>query len=713
MSIKYSLALLALTNILYAQNDIFSMDLEDLTQIETSNRTITLTNTDIKQIPSSFVIITQKDIQESGARNLDELLEIYVPDIAYMYKVQGNQLGIGGIISDRNNKILLTLNGKNLNVKASDGGAVTERWFSMLGDIKKITVISGPGSSIYGPGAIAGVINIETFNAKTFEGFESNYKSGYFENFTSLDMKYATHLSNGTGVFFYAGVDDYNGANESNEAVNKVAFNYQPKVSYLPQLIYSNQPLSFSTTNINASYHNEIRKKFHFQMNYNNLEFWSRYTQSGMAIPTSQNLYINTNPKYLQNTGAANKQWSNALSYKQHINNKFLLEYDLSYIRSEIFITNSTYPKNRGNRHWVEDNKNLHILGLYTPTEDSSYALGAQYTHNSFGNSESVINGIFREGTHWHSTLYSLFGEIQYDLTPSLKTFLDLRMDKHTYSNALYSPRVAFIYSVNSDNILKLNYSHSVRVADDADLYYNNKYNHIKTDVEYINRVELLYTNYSDKLTFNTKAAYNKHHVVSYNDASVPGRTEYIGEVKFYTLEASIQYKEGNYSFDISHNYTKQISFTPNNPTPIRQNVSASIYGYGNNLANWNNNITKLRLNYKYNTKLEFINSLRVFWGIPGAMDMANYNNSKFTSAGNAYYRLPVYTNGTRAFKESIYFNSAIEYQFNKNTKIALNGYNLLGFFNKDVNKRNYFKQSSHYIDEAPSIAVSINYKLH
>jgi len=696
---------------LYSQSDILTMDLEDLSQVETLDSSTTLTSTERKNIPLSVTIITQKDIQESGARNLDELLEIYVSDVAYMYKVQGNQLGIGGIISDRNNKILLTLNGRNLNIKASDGGAVTERWFSMLGDIKKVTVISGPGSTIYGPGAIAGIINIETYDANSFEGFESNIKSGYVEEFSMLDLKYGTKLDNGVGVFVYAGMDNYQGQG-SDEASNKVAFDFTPTVSYLPQVLVANEPVPFSTVNINGSYHDEIRKKFHIQLNYENFIFWSRYTKSGMAIPTSQNLYTNTNPQYLQDTGSSNEQWSNSLSYKQMIDYNFDVVYNLSYVQSKVALTNSTYPTNTGNKKWTEDNFDLRILSTYIPNQRTKCALGAEYTYNRFGDSSSNIITALPIGTKWHSSMYSIFGELQTKPTENSTVFLDLRIDKHTYSTMMFSPRVAFSYSMDESSSLKFNYSHSVRVPDDADAYYNYTYNDTLSDVEDIDHFELLYTYYKNNTKLDLKSSYNQQSVVAYNDAVVPGVTEYIGDVDFYTLEAIFQYSQNNYSFYFSHNYTKQLNFTLNDPATTRQNVSASEYGYGNDLANWNNHITKLRFNYSYNQNLKFINSLQIFWGIPGAVDMADYNMDTLSSSGAAYYRLPIYTDGTRAFGESAYFNTSVEYKLSKSTKLSLHGYNLLGYLDEDLNKRNYFKQTSHYIDVAPSFALFLNYKI-
>jgi len=707
MNIKiHSFILLSFMSSLYAKESIISMNLEELAEVEVVDKSITLTETSVKDVPSSITIITQKDIQESGARNLDELLEIYVPDVAYMYKVQGYQLGIGGIINDRNNKILLTLNGRVLNVKASDGGATSERAFSMLGDIKKITVISGPGSSIYGPGAIAGIISIETFNAKTFQGFEANVKKGYVEEFSSLDMKYATTLSNEVGIFMYGGIDNYDGA-ENDAAQNKVAFDY-PDTN-----IVANEPLPFYTTNNNGSYHGETRKKFHLQLNYKGLTFWSRYTLTGMAIPTTQNLFTYPIPQYLVQTGASNEQWSNLISYKQSIGSSFDIDYSLSYVRSRVENTNSIDPVNlRGNKKWIEDNTNIRIVSSYVPNERTKCAFGAEYTFNRFGNDTSNIISTLPIGTQWNSEMYSLFGELQTKPTINSTIFLDLRADKHTYTSTMFSPRLAFVYDINDLDVLKINFNHSVRVPDDADLYYNHTYNGNTSDVESLDRIEMIYTHKINHLQFDVKANYNQQAVVAYNDVTVPGVTEYIGDLHFYTLEGIFQYTNKKLSFYLSHNYTKQLDFTLNNPDTSRQDISASDYGYGNDLANWNNHITKLRLNYRYNDKLKFINSLRIFWGMPGAIDMADYNRETFEDSGHAYYRLPVYTDGTRAFEESVYFNSSVEYQISKSTKLSLHGYNLFGLLNEDFNKRNYFKKTSQYIDEAASFSLFLNYKI-
>ena len=112
--------------------------------------------------PMSFTTITQRDIHESGARNLTELLEIYVPGFQYMFNpYYGTLWGMRGISNDRNTKFIVLVNNHKLNMQSRDGFK-SELVLGMLGDIERIEVLRGPASLVYGSGAIAGIVNIIT-----------------------------------------------------------------------------------------------------------------------------------------------------------------------------------------------------------------------------------------------------------------------------------------------------------------------------------------------------------------------------------------------------------------------------------------------------------------------------------------------------------------------------------------------------------------------
>ena len=688
--------------------NLFDMDIESLSQIKVSDNSITLIGVDRKYIPSMVTTITQEDIKNSGARSLDELLEIYVPDMAYMFKVDGNQMGIDGIISDRNNKILLTLNGKVLNIKGTDGGAVAERWLSMLGDIEEIQVISGPGSVIYGPGAIAGVINIKTFNADTFDGLVSTVKLGYGENFGSVDVKYGTKFENGMGLFVYAGIDRYRGIDKKN-VVNKFAFDYPQKD------IYAYRNFGHPLVNLNGAYEGQQRKKIYVELNGENFSFWSRYVKGGLAIPSYQQFYIFLNPEEMIKTGSENDQWSNSFTYQQQFDD-VTIEYALSYIRSELekrirFDPSHVKPKKQN-----EEITDFKILTTYEADAVNTYALGIEYSYNRFLHYQNNFVPFYNEARSWHTGLFSLYGEM-HRTDGQFETMADVRLDKHTYTDNMFSYRFAEVYKMDIHNTLKANYSHSVRHMDEIDMYRQVMETKQHPDIESIDRIELIYNYDTSHWNNYVRCNYNVHDIIAYNGDI--RQTTAIGKTTFYTIEGKMEYSGEHYRLSLSHTYTSLIDFKITDSIPI-QNISAAAYGYGNDFANWHNNITKLRFSYQYDEALQFFGSLRVFWGIPGAVDMADYNKNTFSPAGSMkyqvnfpYYKLPVYENDTKAFGFNAYLNLSLVYKIDDQTTLYLHGYNLLGLFDKDINKRNYFQTTSNYLDETPAVAVSLEYKFY
>jgi len=702
------------TTLLYSESNILQLDLEDLSTIEIKNTAATLTQAEQKEIPASTTIITHKEILESGARTLDELLEIYVPSFAYMKKVHGSQIGMRGIISDRNNKILLLVNNRVMNVKMSDGGAITERWFSMLDDIKKITVIEGSGSAIYGSGAIAGVISIETFSGKDREGLHFGTKVGFEESFYNFELSYGEKLDSDLYMYIYYGVDSYRGAS-GDEAANKFAFSMDGKYENWHQDADKN--FLFKTTNDNGSLEEKLRHKLHFQLDSDNFTFWFRVTKSSLATATDQGLYQHTtefNREKIENTGSQNQQITVFGEYKSRISRNIDIKYDLSYMRSDVFINFYGDEFVAGDKSWGEDNFMGKVLLNYEINSKNQLAIGSEYNYNKFGRESDIGNAPYSKvsaldpGVKWNSDSISLFGEYQARFRDNLTMFAGVRIDKHKFSPWIYSPRVNFVYSVTRNDIVKFGFNRSLRYTDEADMYAHLKRQGSQSDVESIDTLELIYTKYRKKLRLNLSLFANSHNIVAFNGTTK--LTESLGKADSVGATVSLDYRYKKVDFSLSHSYTKLIDFQLDNPNILLQNISASVNGYGDDFANWNNHITKLRCNYKVTRDLKWVNSLRVFWGMPGAEDMANYNidlNNPLIK-----YRLPLYDNSdTKAFSESLYFNSSFVWSIDKKTTLTLNGYNILGLFDEDLNKRNFFQQSSHYRDAAPSLSIGLRHK--
>lgn len=91
--------------------------------------------------------------------------------------------------------------------------------------------------------------------------------------------------------------------------------------------------------------------------------------------------------------------------------------------------------------------------------------------------------------------------------------------------------------------------------------------------------------------------------------------------------------------------------------------------------------------------------------GIPGAKDYDNYikaTNPTSTLIENGW---------EKAYRGDYYLNLGLQYKASKDLTIGVYGYYLLGIFDRDLNKSNYFGGTGGYRDYAPAVSVSLTYK--
>jgi outer membrane cobalamin receptor len=164
------------------EKSLFDMSIEQLMEMEVAS-TATLTESKPRLVPAAVTTVTEEQIQASGARSLFELLDIYVPNLQWVRNTwEADNMGLRGIMTDRDDKYLLLVNGRVMNER-THYGVVSERDLVLLKDIHHIDIVRGPGSALYGPGAVSMVINIVTHNAATFEGTEVTSRLGAVEEF--------------------------------------------------------------------------------------------------------------------------------------------------------------------------------------------------------------------------------------------------------------------------------------------------------------------------------------------------------------------------------------------------------------------------------------------------------------------------------------------------------------------------------------------------
>ncbi|MCB9496395.1 MAG: TonB-dependent receptor plug domain-containing protein [Fibrobacteria bacterium] len=137
---------------------------------------------DLAKSPLSMTVIDRGMVDLSGARDLSELLEIYVPGFQYMYnRWNGKLWSMRGVSNDRNTKFIVLVNGHKMNTEGRDG-FFQEVDMGLFGDVERVEVLRGPAGLVYGSGAIAGIVNIVTRTAQETGG-EVVAKAGAWSSF--------------------------------------------------------------------------------------------------------------------------------------------------------------------------------------------------------------------------------------------------------------------------------------------------------------------------------------------------------------------------------------------------------------------------------------------------------------------------------------------------------------------------------------------------
>lgn len=154
----------------------------------------------ISEAPSKVLVFTQETIRERGYRTLTELLQD-VPGFDFNSFYDSGEyptdLILRGISDVGQTQILIMENGIIQN-DIGNGWLRHVQFDTLLIDVERIEIILGPGSSLYGANAYAGLINIITKKGKSL--FENSNKSTHTE-IKLQGGKYKTALTE--GLFAY------------------------------------------------------------------------------------------------------------------------------------------------------------------------------------------------------------------------------------------------------------------------------------------------------------------------------------------------------------------------------------------------------------------------------------------------------------------------------------------------------------------------------
>ena len=699
------------------------MSIEDLVNVRVNIGT--LGGSELRKVPATVTTITSQDIQESGARNLDELLEIYVPNMLYLHHSwNGDHIGMRGIVGDEDTKYLVLVNGKVMNNFVA--GATSERDISLLGDIQEIQVVRGPGSAVYGAGALIGVIDIKTFDGTTYHGTEATVRAGEGDEFYTAEIKSGFDLSDNAHLFLYGGISDLVGANSG-------ASPYIPGISGsavdgTPVIAGQNFPLPLPKSG--QMFNGLPPLKFHAELTMGDFSLWSRFTRGGEVLPFDQRWLVgppNGFPDILppgeyQLQAVGYQQISAGADYKHEINDHWELSARLGYSLDD-YVRNEFDGLLDANR---EDIYTARLLATWKSSETHSLTFGAEYLHGEFGlptlgypgapalstawaGINPTPNGVTGLMPRWSSDTYSLLAEDRWDIARDWSLFTDLRIDKNDQTDVMFSPRAALIYTPTRQDTFKLILSQAVKSDVASELELEREISGAKDDTETLRAVEFSYNRLlGEHLSLSANTFFNDFHIIGWDGDN--SRSQPVGDADIVGLELELAYHGRTFQLGLSHGISQLVDFRNSVQGIEGQAITAEPYGFGHDLTHWSTQISKLNFTWRPVDRFRLSGSLRIFWGWPGWKDYTDYANNQGVD-GNGdpldFLRSSNYNpyDGVQAR-----LNLGATYDVNKHLTLGLHGYNLLGLFGSHLNDR-FIMFSSSAQQDPVAVAMTLSYK--
>lgn len=410
----------------------------------------------ISEAPASISIISAEEIERYGYREFNEVLNS-IRGLSTRTDRNYNYLSFRGVDLpyDYGNKILLLINGHPLNENYY-GAAV---WGNDLGFdlsiIERIEILRGPGSAIYGTGAMLGVINIILKKGNDIDGVAAGIETGSFGRFGATLT---------AGDSYDSGLDYI------------VSFNYKDIEG---EDLYFKEYDSPETNNGDCL-NNDNDKIINItgRAEYGDFKIIGSYAARTKSVPTASYSTIFNDPsaKTIDNRGfiefAYEKRFDESISLE--INTFYDYYYykgDYPYYEDDMKSSYIWYDKNVSYWYGAE------ARCIWDIASSSRFVGGIEFRDNykaSYLSSDEYVDFYFNENHPFQ--IFTVYLEDQYQIFENFGISLGLRYDGYFggIEESVFAPRFAIIYNPFRTTTIKLLFNKAFRVQNLYEVYYES-----------------------------------------------------------------------------------------------------------------------------------------------------------------------------------------------------------------------------------------------
>ncbi len=472
-----------ITSIAFAQEDADNISLESLLNINID--TVSKYEQTISSAPASITIITPEIIRRYGYQTLDEVLMsirgFYISnDRNYSY------IGVRGFNrhSDYNNRVLLLINGHTMNESVYGSVAAGNDLGLCLDAIDRIEIIRGPGSVLYGTGAMFAIINIVTKKGNSIDGTKLLPLIGSYRKLQGSLIS-GKEFKNNLDLFTTGTLGDIKG-----------------------QDLYFEEYDDPSTNNgIAEDLDWEKYHGFLTSVGNNNTVVQGFINSRKKGIPTAswETIFNDKRNETLDERGFLEFSYSKDFnSYK----NIVLRGYYDYYIYKGLYPYESAEQYEASEGRWIGGEGSFR----WDIKSNSRLITGFEFkNHFQNGNLLWDKNETYFDGNFPYK-VYSAYVQNEYQLMENFSLIAGIRGDLYSNNRSPITPRVAAIYNPIKSGTVKLLYGEAFRIPNLYEVYYEDEYStksNLKLKPERIKTTELVWEQRLTNDLLGTISVYN------------------------------------------------------------------------------------------------------------------------------------------------------------------------------------------------------------
>lgn len=396
--------------------------------------------------PVPIQVITAKDLGNANVTSLEDALVKLTPNVTTVTNGMGTTLSLNGMNEDY---MLLLENGRRL--------TGDDRYTRInIGNVKRIEILSGAASALYGSDAIGGVINIITDDAKNTvnvsnythytskgrfsENINADINSGKFSSYTSYQRREADNWQvNDTDEDGYKTGRPMSTGFMSDNISQRFAYNATDRLSFYVRGNYYNYKTRRPET---ATYYKKGKKK----------------DENGKPIYEETQAYTYNMLHDTYTYGAGAKYMINKSAY---IDADFFADnYTSKY---DYFLKSGDFERGDKETRKKTTYYNATVKGIFKPNSWNKVSTGIEYINENFSSESDNIS--FK-----NMYTFALFAQDEITILRDLQAVVGVRYLYNENFKNYATPNVALMYKINNFNF-RASYATGYRAPTLSQLY--------------------------------------------------------------------------------------------------------------------------------------------------------------------------------------------------------------------------------------------------